>query len=195
MIGFLRGKVQEKTPYGIILDVNGVGYELYLSAKSITEVPPVGGETSLHTYLYVREDTLQLFGFTAFAEKDIFNQLLSIQGVGPRVALSILSALTVTALKKAILTEDVDLITSVPGIGKKSAQRLILELKEKISLPHLKAGSTGEAGSVFVETRNALVSLGYTIAEANKALEGFVSSNEEITVEELIKYALKKSSQ
>ncbi len=194
MIAFLRGKVQEKRSQGIILDVNGVGYDLWLSSKSLSEVPSINEEASFYTYLYVREDTLQLFGFTSCAEKDLFEQLISVSGIGPKVAISILSAFTVPALKKAIIMEDVDLVTSIPGIGKKTAQRLILELKEKLALPDLKVASGSATGSVFSEARNALVSLGCTLSEANKALENFLPSDDEVTVEKLVRHALKNLS-
>lgn len=192
MIAFLRGRIREKNTGGIVLDVNGVGYELYLSANSLSKMPAIGEEASLFTYLHVRDDALQLFGFATSAEKELFGHLLSVSGVGPRVALSILSAFSVTTLKKAIAMEDVDLISAIPGIGKKSAQRLILELKGKLALPDLKVpAASGASSSAFVEARNALVGLGYSVAEANSALEGFPYGNEEPTAEDLLRYALK----
>ncbi len=190
---------------GVVLDVNGVGYELYLSTNSLSKMPAVGEEASLFTHLHVREDALQLFGFVTPAEKELFGHLLSVSGVGPKVALSILSAFSVATLKKAIAMEDVDLISAVPGIGKKSAQRLILELKGKLALPDLKVSAASGASSAFAEARNALVSLGYSVAEANSALEGFPygsptpegprpEGDGEPTAEDLLKYALKNLS-
>jgi Holliday junction DNA helicase RuvA len=195
MISFLQGKVQEKTPQGLILNVNGVGYEVLMSTNCLSKMPMEGKEASVFTYLHVREDLMQLFGFSTKAEKELFEQLISVSGIGPKVALAILSAFSVSTLKKAILSNDVDLITAIPGIGKKSAQRLILELKEKLSLPELEVVQSSNLGdsskSAYSEARAALISLGYSATEATEALEAFPYGQNEITVEELIKYALK----
>lgn len=195
MIAFLKGVVVEKTLQGVVIDVNGVGYEVMMSTNCLTKIPLEGKETSVYTYLHVREDVMQLFGFCGKGEKELFEQLISVSGTGPKVALAILSAFSITTFKKAILSNDVDLITAIPGIGKKSAQRLILELKEKISLPQLEVASSLQNGaavqSVYAEAREALIKLGYSAAEANESLEAFPYGSEEVRAEELVKYALK----
>lgn len=193
MIGCLKGIVKEKSPQGIILEVGGVGYELLIPSNSLSGVPAEGEESSLYTYLHVREDVMQLYGFLTQEEKDLFINLISVTNVGPKVALSVLSAFSTSSLKKAIMTEDVDLIVGIPGIGKKSAQRLILELKEKLALPELEvaSGHSTAIGSVYSEARKALKGLGYSTTEATKALEGFPHIDKEATAEEMVKYALR----
>lgn len=195
MIAFLRGKIAEKTLQGLMLEVDGVGYELLMSTNCLAKMPPEGGEAHVFTYLHVREDLMQLFGFCGKAEKELFEQLISVSGIGPKVALAVLSAFSVSTLKKAILTNDVDLITAIPGIGKKSAQRLILELKEKLSLPELEvvqsSNSSSSSKSIYSEARAALISLGYSAAEATASLEAFPYGPHEVSVEELVKHGLK----
>lgn len=195
MIAFLRGKVIEKTEQGVIVDVNGVGYEVLMSTNCLAKMPEQGEETSVLTYLHVREELMQLFGFCEKGEKELFEQLISVTGVGPKVALGTLSAFSVATFKKAVLSNDIELIMDIPGIGKKSAQRLILELKEKLSLPDLEivegAKVSGSSRSVYTEAREALMTLGYSASEATASLEAFPYGSDEITVEELVKYGLK----
>lgn len=191
MIAFLSGEIKEKRAQSLILDVGGVGYELFLSTQSLSKMPANGGNVSVHTYLYVREDQMQLFGFATSEEKELFTQLISVGGIGPKVALSILSSFTVSSFKKAILTADIDLIVGIPGVGKKSAQRLILELKERLSLPEEISFPSSKASSAYTQAREALLNLGYSLSEAKRALEGFGFEREEIEPEELVKYALK----
>lgn len=196
MIAYLEGKLKEKSFDRVIVDVNGVGYELFVSATSLNKLPEKGEVVSLHTFFYVREGLMQLYGFATEEEKDLFEKLLSIPGIGPKLALSILSVFTVPSFKKAILASDIDAVTSIPGIGRKSAQRLIIELREKLALPAvevLPAALKDEQGElVYSEVKNALLGLGYTAAEAKKALEGFpLGDGEILKVEEMLKYALR----
>lgn len=193
MIAQLSGKVIEKDDKSVVLDVGGVGYRLFMSTNSLSKVPPKDSSTTIYTYLYVREDVLQLFGFTSLEEKQLFENLVSVSGIGPKVAVAVLSAFSPVSLKKAIITEDLDLITAIPGIGKKSAGRLVVELKDKLVLPELELVSSGSGkgeDSAYNQARAALVGLGYTTAEATKALEGY-PSDKEVKVEEMVKYALK----
>lgn len=186
MIASLRGILREKRPDSVVVDVGGVGYELFLSGHSLSQLPAAGNDVELFTYLHVREDILQLFGFTSAAEKEMFLQLISVSKIGPKSALAALSTFPVSSLKKAILMSDVDLISSIPGIGKKTAQRLVLELKEKIALPELTVIEGGKFKSVQ-EARNALLNLGYSLSEANQALEGI---DPDAAVEEMLRRAL-----
>ncbi len=195
MIGYLRGKILEKTSEQIILDVGGVGYILSLPTSALFKLPAKGEEVSLFTYLYVREDTMQLFGFISQADKELFEKLLSVTKIGPKVALALLSAFSVNSLKKAILLEDVDLLAAIPGIGKKTAQRLVLELKEKLALPELEIVSVDSSGekdfkALYTQVREALLNLGYSPLEAKSALDGY-QANDKTSAEEMLKFALK----
>ena len=194
MIAFLRGRLEDKSPGSIDVDVAGVGYRLAMSNNSLTVMPSLGEPVFIYTYLHVREDALQLFGFASAPERELFEKLIGVSGIGPKVALAVLSAFDVDSLKHAIINEDVALITSIPGIGKKGAQRLILELKEKLTLPEtgLMGAVAKEDRSAYDEARGALLSLGYSSQEARKALDGFAPDGERVTVELLVKHALKR---
>lgn len=194
MIAYLNGKLKEKTGESVILDVSGVGYELLLSSNSLSKTPKIGDEIGLHVYLHVREDAMKLFGFSTQDEKELFSHLISVNGVGPKVALAILSSFSAAKLKIAIATEDVDLIQTVPGIGKKSAQRLIIDLKTKLDLPQPDSiPGAGDEQSIarYKDVRDALTNLGYSASEADKAIEGFPYEEGEVSTEEMLKYALK----
>lgn len=193
MISSIRGKLIEKSPESIVVDVGGIGYQVFVSSNSYSQLPNRGEEVHLQTHLYLREDLMQLYGFASSAEKRMFEQLISVSKIGPKVALSILSALSPSSLSKAILRGDLELISSVPGVGKKTAQRIVLELKDKVSLPELEvlpASAFASDDSTHLQARNALVGLGYTLAEARKALEN-LPAEEEISVEEMLRQALK----
>lgn len=194
MIGWLQGTLAEKTPTRVILDVQGVGYELAVPLSTFEAVGDVGQAAKLLTYLYVREDALQLYGFSTAKEKRMFLSLLSVSGVGPKLALGILSRASVDDLSSRIASGDVESLTSLPGIGKKTAQRLVMELKDKF-------GDFQEAGVSFVakspaetsrkqEAVLALVSLGFTRAVAEKTLTGILASEPDLPVDELIRRAL-----
>ncbi|MBI4743765.1 MAG: Holliday junction branch migration protein RuvA [Actinobacteria bacterium] len=195
MYAFLKGKLAEKGLENIILDVGGIGYYLNLPSSSLSKMPSLGEEILIYTHFHIREDAMQLFGFASVQEKEMFEKLISVNKIGPKVALSILSTLSVSALKKAVLTNDVELISSVPGIGKKSAERLILELKNKLEMPDLEivSGISKKEESVYLQARNALLGLGYSVTEARNALE-VCPVDDEISVEEVLKYALKNLS-
>ena len=152
-----------------MLDVNGVGY-LVAATPSVLRHATAGAEVTVETYLNVREDALQLYGFADRAERELFTQLLTVNGVGPKVALAIVSGYSAGELKRAIVREDADLFQTIPGIGKKTAQRVVLELKEKIApLTAVEAPHLG-AGDGHVVARDALVELGYSLAEAEQRL-------------------------
>ncbi len=188
MIGFLRGRMAGFTPEGCLLDVKGVGYRLSCSAHTLRSLATDGRETRLWTYLHVREDALSLYGFATEAEQAIFEALLSVAGVGPRVAQQVCSSLTPEAFRKALVTDDVAAIASVQGIGKKTAQRIVIDLKEKLALPDLEVA--GAAHDSLVKARSALENLGYSPAEIREALAA-VNGEEPAAVEELVKSALK----
>jgi holliday junction DNA helicase RuvA len=169
VIARLRGTPVSYEAEGLVLDVGGVGYRLYATPSAV-RLADGADEVSLHTHLHVRDDAMQLFGFADADERELFEQLLSVSGVGPKVALAIVSGYTPGELKRAIVREDADLFQTIPGIGKKTAQRVVLELKEKITpLAAVEAPHLG-AGDGHVVARDALVELGYSLAEAEKRL-------------------------
>jgi holliday junction DNA helicase RuvA len=169
VISRLRGKAVVWDADGLVLDVNGVGYRLHATPAAVKKADGAG-EVVLETHLHVREDAMQLFGFADADERELFEQLLSVSGVGPKVALAIVSGYSPGGLRRAIVREDDALFQSIPGIGKKTAQRVVLELKEKIApLAAVEAPHLG-AGDGHIVARDALVELGYSAAEAEQRL-------------------------
>ncbi|AFV01884.1 Holliday junction DNA helicase RuvA [Dehalobacter sp. UNSWDHB] len=171
MIGMLRGTVWTAEADRLVLDVGGVGYLLHVPVSSMVKISQ-GEETTLHTHLIMREDDVSLYGFLTRDEKNLFLQLLSVTGIGPKAALSILSAFSVSKIKTAIVCEDVSLLTEVPGIGGKTAKRIILELKEKIKDVDIKAGTEEDMRSFIPadDTLETLLALGFSRYEARDAL-------------------------
>jgi Holliday junction DNA helicase RuvA len=169
MISRLRGKAVAWDADGLVLDVNGVGYRLFATPAAVRKADGAD-EVVVETHLHVREDAMQLFGFADADERELFEQLLSVSGVGPKVALAIVSGYSPGELRRAIVREDDALFQTIPGIGKKTAQRVVLELKEKIApLAAVEAPHLG-AGDGHIVARDALVELGYSAAEAEQRL-------------------------
>jgi Holliday junction DNA helicase RuvA len=169
VISRLRGKAVAWDAEGLVLDVNGVGYRLFATPAAVKKADGAD-EVVLETHLHVREDAMQLFGFADGDERQLFEQLLSVSGVGPKVALAIVSGYSPGELRRAIVREDDVLFQTIPGIGKKTAQRVVLELKEKIApLAAVEAPHLG-AGDGHIVARDALVELGYSAAEAEQRL-------------------------
>lgn len=188
MIGFLSGEVAGRDASGCFLDVSGVGYRLACSAITLGELPPDGAAFRLLTHVHVREDALALFGFATEAEKRSFEALISVAGVGPKVALQVCSAFTPESLRRALVTDDVDAISSVPGIGRKTASRIVLELKGKLELPDLEV--VGRSSDAIGPARSALENLGYSAAEIRTALME-AEAAEADSVEDVVKKALR----
>ena len=195
MIGYLRGKVKYLLTDYCLLDVQGVGYRVFIAGSTRNQLR-LGEEATLFTHLSVREDAMLLYGFYSQQEYELFQLLISVSGVGPKVALGILSAITVDGLCRAIQQKQSSVLTKLPGIGKKSAERLILELKDKVSF----AGGVDEAlnltdlqetvgEDMMSEASAALLSLGYTQAEIAPVLKKAARLE---SVEEIIKFALKE---
>jgi len=197
LIAYLEGKLIEKNPTHLILEVGGVGYSVNIPVSTYSNLVETGETVKVLTYQHVREDELKLYGFSTKPEKGLFELLISVNGVGPRLALSILSCISVNEFQRSVLQEDLDVLTTIAGVGKKKALRLIVELKEKlgkIDLGEKKDLKEKEAVSVPAqdEAVMALVSLGYTKPDAKKALERVIKDIDEVLpVEELIKRALK----
>lgn len=197
MIAYIDGKLAIKDPTYVLIDVNGIGYQIKISLSTYSSLPE-GERCKLHTYLHIKEDAHTLYGFTTIAEKETFLHLISISGVGPNTGLMILSSLSVDEVQQAIVREDVRTIQYVKGIGAKTAQRIILELKDKIKKETLIAGSTSVPVSVHntsrAEALSALVTLGFAKNVAEKTLDAIIKREDRsLSVEELIKFALKSS--
>ncbi|PXX18454.1 Holliday junction DNA helicase subunit RuvA [Nitrosomonas ureae] len=175
MIGRLTGKLLEKHPPQVLLEVQGVGYEIDVPMSTFYDLPAIGGEITLYTHLVIREDMRLLFGFATEPERQTFRQLIKISGIGARTALALLSGLSVADLHHAVSTQDSAQLVKVPGIGKKTAERLLLELRDKLNLALLNSdralSSTSES-----DILNALLSLGYSDREASWAIKQ-ISSN------------------
>ena len=177
MYAYLNGKVAEKGQNSLVIDVNGVGYLLSVSMNTLQETPPIGESMKVYTYFSVREDAVDLFGFASQEEKNMFTRLLTVSGVGPKVALSILGSMPLRDLTLAIVTGDVASLSRAPGVGKKTAQRLALELKDKVDqdelnyTPSASGPVTPVQEDATQEALAALQALGYTAAEAARAVQ------------------------
>ena len=183
MISRLRGVVASRSAAGIVLDVGGVGY---LVAATPRVPAPVGAEVTVETYLHVREDTLQLYGFASADERELFELLLGVSGIGPKVALAIVSGSPPAELRRAIARDDLARFEAIPGIGRKTAQRVVMELKEKIG----DAAAGGSPGGALL-ARDALVELGWSVVDADRAL---ADVDESLPVEEQVRSALKRAA-
>ncbi len=187
MIARLTGRLVEKHPPNIVVDVHGVGYELDVPMSTFYHLPATGQEVTLLTHLLVREDAHLLFGFGSEGERQLFRQLLRISGIGARTALSLLSGLSVAEVQAAVAQQDTARLTRIPGIGKKTAERLLLELKDKLG-PVAGAPSQAMAVQAGDDALNALVALGYSDKEARAALARL---GPELPVQDAIRQALR----
>jgi Holliday junction DNA helicase RuvA len=190
VIASLRGRLATVLPDGAVIEVGGVGYRVFLNAKVIAELPRAG-EVLVHTVTYVREDTLALYGFLTMEERRAFELLLGAVGVGPKLALAILGVHNPEALWRAVSAGDADALTLVPGVGKKGAQRLLLELKGKLGADTFEPVAEGAARPIYAEVREALGALGYAPAEVKAALEALPPDAGERDAGELVKLALR----
>ena len=191
MIGSLIGLIKEKTPSSILLEVNGIGYEIAVPLSTSFQLPNVGESAYLLTHLVVREDQHSLYGFATDEERKLFRALIKISGVGAKLAITILSGTNVNGFIQSVVNEDIDALVHLPGIGKKTAERLIVEMKDKVSeiLSDENTLSQNIENSAVAEAINALVNLGYKTKDAKTILDKIES--EGLTVEELIRQALK----
>jgi len=197
MIAHLSGKLISKQPNQVIVDVNGVGYEVHVPLSTFYEVGEIGSPVQLRIYTHVREDTIALFGFKSEKEKLMFEQVTSISGIGPKLGITILSGMPVDELVAAIRQSNLARLTSIPGIGKKTAERLVVELRDKLA----KTAPTGEQTSAQSVSQpqedviSALVNLGYAKPSAERAVQMVVSTSKtEPAFEELLRTALRQLS-
>ena len=203
MISYIRGTLAVMEEDKVIVDVGGVGYGIYMSGRAMGMLPSVGCEVKIHTYLHVKEDIMQLYGFLTRDELAVFRLLIGVSGIGPKGGLGILSALSPDDLRFAVASNDIKAIQAAPGIGKKTAEKLILELKDKLkledALEHISGNDVAYAAEVpssnYAEVQSeavqALVALGYGNTEALRAVKQ-VELTEDTGVEEVLKQALKK---
>ena len=191
MYYYIKGTLVQKSDNYIVVDANGVGYMIYTSLNSMQNTGEIGKKITIYTYLHVREDVMDLFGFTTIEEKNMFMHLISVSGVGPKAALSILSVTTPAKFALAVITNDVKTITKASGVGPKMAQRVILELKDKMKTDELEIDLEDESDDILSDNRSeaisALVVLGYSSNDAQKAVKGIDVT---LSVEEIIKKAL-----
>jgi holliday junction DNA helicase RuvA len=199
MIGRLRGTLLEKQPPWLVVDVAGVGYELEASMTTLVALPATGESVALHTHLIVRDDAHLLYGFAREQERALFRALIKVNGVGPRLALAILSGMDEAAFRRCVLDDDVKALTRLPGVGRKTAERLIIEMRDRF--PHWEPGDAALAGLAdaastapagpdpLADAEAALVSLGYKPAEAARMLVGL---EDESSTEAMIKAALSR---
>ncbi|APV38719.1 Holliday junction DNA helicase subunit RuvA [Pseudomonas sp. 478] len=201
MIGRLRGTLAEKQPPHLILDVNGLGYELEVPMTTLYRLPSVGEPLTLHTHLVVREDAQLLYGFFGKRERDFFRELIRLNGVGPKLALALMSSLEVDELVRCVQSQDTSALTKVPGVGKKTAERLLVELKDRFKawetvpamfalVPNQPGGpDTTPVATAENDAVSALISLGYKPQEASKAISAIKEKG--LSSEDMIRRALK----
>lgn len=201
MIAFVNGIVEDYTEDSVILDVNGIGYEVKISADTASALPSVGERMKLYTYTYVREDAFCLYGFLTRDDLEIFKKLITVSGIGPKGGLAVLSVMSADDLRFAILSGDAKMIATAPGIGKKTAERVILDLRDKISMEDtmihrqmteqdMGQNAAGEDNRIRTEAVEALTALGYSAQEALQAVKK-VTLTDDMDVEAVLKAALK----
>jgi Holliday junction DNA helicase RuvA len=197
MIGFLRGKIAVKQPPLVVLDVNGVGYELEAPMSTYYGLAAVGAEVTLFTHLVVREDAHTLYGFATEQERRLFRSLLKISGVGPRIAIGILSGISVDAFQRCVESQDVAVLTRIPGVGRKTAERLLIEMRDRVhvlgeSIAVVPVANGPAESSPKGEAYGALIALGYKPAEATKLIKSVDAAN--ATTEDIIRRALQSAA-
>lgn len=194
MIAQLSGTLVFKSPQHLIVDVNGVGYRVLVSLTSFAALPETGNPVTIHTHTHLREDQLVLFGFTSLEEKSVFQKLIAISGVGPKIALTILSGIPARELAEAISLENTSRLQSIPGVGKKTAERIIIELKDKLMKEFPRAESqagASQSNRFYDDVLSALMNLGYQRFQAEKAMQR-IPWNEVETIQNAIRRTLKE---
>jgi Holliday junction DNA helicase RuvA len=199
MIARLTGKLATKEPGRIVLDVRGVGYEVFVPLSTFYQLPELGREVALHTFTHVRDDAIQLYGFSTLQEKAVFELLGTVSGIGPRLATNILSGAPVEELVPAIIQGDLGRLKAIPGVGRKTAERIVVELKEKVQQVPLAQAAVqplpAEADAALVQVVSALVNLGCTRKEAQRAAEAArVALGPDADFEKIVRQALRQLS-
>jgi holliday junction DNA helicase RuvA len=196
MIAFLRGRVLEKQPNRIIIDVQGVGYEVHVPLSTYYDIGEQGADVGVRVYTHVREDVLQLYGFLTDLERQLFERLIGISGIGPKLAIAVLSGVDSRELVMAVQRGDVARLTAIPGIGKKTAERIVLELRDRLSQLAIPVTESTQAPSGADRLRTDLISalqnLGYHRPQAEKAVESTLSSTPDATFEHALRQVLRE---
>jgi holliday junction DNA helicase RuvA len=196
VIANLRGRLLDKQPNRLVVDVNGVGYDIAVPLSTFYGLGEPGSEIALRIRTYVREDTLALFGFSTRLELDLFDRLISVSGIGPKVALAVLSGIEPGELVRAIESSDLGRLTSIPGVGKKTAERMVVDLKDRLPRPRVEAeaaaGAPGEPSVARDDVLSALVNLGYHRPLAEKAVTAAVKAVPDSDFERMLKQALRE---
>lgn len=193
MLNYLRGKIIQKNPTNITIDVNGIGYFLNITLNSFERLPDINTEVKIFTILIPREDAILLYGFAEESEKQMFEQLISINGIGPKVAQSILSGIKPNELKEFIAQGNILALTNIPGVGKKTAERMIVELRDKLAkIPSAIEMTSTSTEDIRIQAFQALVTLGYQRQTAEKAIRSAINElkSDEMNLENLIKKSL-----
>ncbi|MFN0140019.1 MAG: Holliday junction branch migration protein RuvA [Pyrinomonadaceae bacterium] len=197
MIAYLSGKLLEKQANVAIVDVGGVGYEVSIPLSTFYELGDVGSDVSLRIYTHVREDAIQLFGFKTLRERDLYLRLISVQGIGAKSGITMLSGMSADEIIMAIRTNDLARLTSIPGVGRKTAERLVIELRDKVgdlsgegSVLDAASRTALPADAVFEDALSALINLGYQRSAAEKALQKAAQEGTEISVQKLLRRSL-----
>jgi len=200
MISSLTGKLAEKDANNVVIDVNGVGYDVTISLSTFYSLGDVGTDIGLRIFTYVREDTLQLFGFSSKAERALFLKLITVSGIGPKLAVSMLSGMSPDEMVAAIRTDNLAALTSIPGVGRKTAERVVIELRDKLAdVAPQAAAAAGDSGAaavagteVYDDAPTALVNLGYKQQAADRELKHAVQEGTEMPVQKLLKRSLQR---
>jgi holliday junction DNA helicase RuvA len=196
VIAHLRGRIFEKHPNRLVLDINGVGYDVFVPLSTFYNLGEPGSETALRIHTHVREDALVLYGFATLLEQELFERLIGVSGIGPKVALAVLSGIEPVELIRAIERGDLARLTAIPGVGKKTSERLVLELKDRLPRAHVAAVTAGvapsEPSTVRDDVLSALVNLGYHRPLAEKAVESAIKAQPDGGFERTLKQALRE---
>ena len=197
MIAFLRGRVHDKQPNRVIVDVGGIGYEVHVPLSTFYNLGDEGAEVSLRVHTHVREDALQLYGFLTELERQLFERLIAISGIGPKLAIVVLSGMETRDLVAAVQRADVARLTTIPGIGKKTAERIVLELKDRLTQiavpgPSETAPAASSADQLRSDLLSALLNLGYHRQQAEKAIEATIYAHPNVSLEHAVRAALRE---
>ena len=195
MIAQIRGQLIQKSPGLVIVEVNGVGFQVYVSLNTFYDLPEIEQPVRVYTYTHVREDVLQLYGFSTLLEKEIFQILIGVSGIGPKLALNVLSGISAPLLIRSISSSDLNRLLSIPGVGRKMAERMILDLREKVQKleSRISISPPGHLprDEMADDIISALVNLGYKKGQAESAVEDILQQRPEIKLEEALKESLK----
>lgn len=199
MLAYLIGTLAEKSPVEVVIDVGGVGYSVSITTSTHQQLPALGEKVKLFTYLHLREDAVSLYGFATEEERQVYKLLLTVSGVGPKMAQTILSGMNAGELREAIIANNVRALTNLSGVGKKTAERIMVDLRDKITKLDLKSSIAisvqSDAQQARSDAYSALLALGYSKAVAEKALRAAIAESPNAKVDELIKLALRNTQE